>query len=1212
MGLPREYVNVAFSGGIDEDANPSVVSQPFLKAADNVYMDKRGTLKVRDWRPTEASAGSVSNPRMHNFRDAIFVTTDTGYALFNTSESEYREVGTLPRGYKSTFVGANDGGSGSHRGRISKTPIANHVFSAYMQVDNNLNSVLHMRVQDGVTGEVVWSDSIDDHMVLDVDYNESDSTICVLTAPAGGPLAVGAPDKGFGMVFVSESSGAYSYVHEQSSGPTDISSGAYQNVRQGQIAAATGSRVYFIINYMPDHAYGTWGATYCGWFTVGSSSITLIQACDGTTATRDGSGMVAVGIDDSEAEASQAIFMTCSKIDSKVYMWRISSGTTLSAQTEIKDVFKSYGPVTQCNGLDDIPVVWNEASVSPAAEKRAVAPAPGRPTEGGGSSLMVSLFAHGHNFMYGSITAQGAGGDLLVAWHGIAYHQALRQISTGAYTDHHMTAGTVLCSVSRSGDTFTLEDEQYAHSTLLLGKPVEVSAGTFHIPTAVAARWFVNLTDRYANAGPGQGFLQLRLQGDTDDDRIDLFQGQGTLQYSAGNVVQVVMNDPLEVEAVGTFGHDNVMPHTSPYWTDWMGDAYPTDNFPTTGWLDSDGYRVSDQYAWRKFDIHTSGSAVLDDGALVVGCTSWSNQAVATPYDGPRSFDSAPVSPEHQMLDWNASARRVGPVGQLSHGFMRLDTPTVSATSTPEYGLIDAGSLHVFDGIALFPLDWYVPPQPMLMQFEAYRGDRDTDEPKTHKTALCWAYKDAKGVMWRSAPSFTQINVCKRWRMEAVSGPPAEPIDIVLDVVGRPPPMPASLEGKLMLEYYTNSSQDPSQSGNSLEGEEDVYLFGAAATNRWVSGGKPIGAATGDGDWYDIFGLSIAWTLAQTKQTPVLLYTTGGVLASEPPNLRSGMTYAAGRVWYAHEGHAYYSKQIREGSPVGFNANLFVQSPAGDPIVGVAAMDEYVVLLTKNGVFVAEGQGPNDLGRGGAFSPYNVSSPVGCWNADGILSTHLGVFFPGPDTMYLLKRDMQVVRIGNIEDSVDPSTINYAVHHPNLRLFMWNVGTAPASLYLVFDYENGWWGRWTGDDVASNVTAVVSDGTLFSMDTDGTIRAESSTVLRPVATVRTGWIHFDRLADYKRFVNHYLVGQFSDPGGGSPGSVQIRYYYDYSDTPAETRTYNVADLSSGTEILRHKPSRQKCAAMSIEVICSATDATLSHMAAEVAVKRGPGLKTSRD
>lgn len=1298
MALDKELIVIPFTGGLDEGADPHVITQPLLKKAENLQTHKDGSLELRDGTNAVAS-GPSGNPRMYRYKDGAFIVSETDYATFDTSRDVVSGGGAISKGYGSKLEGANDALVGGYNTRTTRIQLdgRNCTVVAHNRLDQLGRTQINIRVYDGDANVSIFEYNDDDAYLLSCDYVESSNAAVFMTRwESSTPVtSFGAEALGF---FVLRHDGTGFTVDtvfvDEPTITAQTSSGVPKAIRQGHCSNTSPDRLNYIINLLPTNSRpqipglaptgdAAWGETLVGRLVVPSvPSIPIFdyitEVSDGATAAYDGSAMVTIGGND----LNGIVAATCSMIDGGVRAWSWNNGTqTAGPALLFYDGIKGYGPLwiapsPGAKGADrkawfpglDVSVDYLE-SVFLVDQQY---PLPNLESNYGAlySYCPNSTLSYGHNFMYGYVQLD-AFNRPLISFHGMLYVGSKRTAawrSSSGVGDTYVgmqvkesirTLGTVFAVLQ--SDLSSAVDTVEAHNCHLLSYGVQ-DANTdndWDFNLAISSKWFMNIQPVDPGNGAADrmvtdnlaGFMTLREQlpetnyrdldwigvpGPSDYpkpfDNIGVIQTAPPYQqYHSGISVKLRIpnSNVLDVETTSLYSQDEIVPHTSPVYRwnmssshlllDLMGGqdpGYPDFNPDPVYW--SSVVVLPENEDWRLFDIHTSGGYWdADRNQFVVGGTRWRQVDIDNLWDGPRGLKkyNSLTGDGLPYFDWEDSARRFGPVREFTPCYVRLFDPATIGINTPQNVIVTAGNAMVFDGTNLFPLQWYIPPQPLLLNYRQFLGGRTQNnggDPARMSVQACWFYKDDVGTTWRSATSFKYDMGVAMFRRGA-SDPDSQYVaDKVLTGFDRSIPIPVPMRGKLGIEYYMTQPTDSTVEVGNLTGDGQMALWAWSDAERSTSGPiypPEIGDVSPEIDAaYPFTGLSIGWGIRYRKTNTILLYTTGGVLDDEPPIAPSYLAFTNNRVWYTRDGRLYFSKTVSKDKPIGFNGALYVDAPTGEDLVACAAMDENVVAFGRNTIFLVTGVGPNDLGFTGKsnFTVNTLATAVGCYNPNSVVSTDVGIFYAGYDTLYLIRRDANVVRIGKVEDSFSVQNCRYAFYDRDGQRILWYIRKGKdADYFVVYEIERNMWFTWGGGDYEDDLTGSIwTPNGIHHIANDGTILRQDATYNRPAARIKTGWVNLANAMHYKRFRDGYLVTRQN-----TPSQIDVNYSYDYEEASTETRSYTT--VTGDADLGRFKPARQKCAALALDfVVDNPQGAVLSHMAFEVG-KKMLGDKTPR-
>lgn len=1192
MALDKQFLTVPFTGGLDEGKDSHVIEPPLVKRSENLVSNKEGSLQVRDTFGDVEVGVPSDRSAMYRFKEDVVVLSKTEYGTFDTSSEVYHKQGETISGSKTLSSGLNDTLLGGHHSMVASLPGSKQIAVGFVTTDPQKKNTTHIRVYSVEGESVLYESELVDCYLLDVCGTSTGAAFLVRNESIATNT--------FQIVFLAPSGSTYATTTH-----TITVSGIATTlgVRQGQLVNRPSTNtVWAIVNFLPAGRSATqYGATYVIDLdaVTGVSSLGGEVVSDGSTGqvTRDGSAMVACGWD---SAAVQPLFMTCTQQTGDVYAFT-HNGTVATVGNLIYQTEHDYG----------VPY-W---ASSPAADKRIWHPVDDSFLGGSGpgdlnlsvnivypGDAFASFDSYGHNFMYGWVQYSATDQRYIYGWHGVNTWGSRRRAhidgsSFEIHTDRPKLLGCIFVKASRSGTSFSVLGSTRAHSCHLLSRPIETGVQQYDVPVAAASKWYYSVEDPTTDNSYTTGFLTFRIQ---NEPYLVLDQG---LQYLCGAILDLdTSTNDMDVATRCLFGQDQVMPHTSPFPMNGRTELLTRLQEVTSATF------MDNEDDWRLFDVHMGGWAATPNG-YTVGATRWISRDIDALWDGTRGANLIYSNlGQSNALNWNTAGRRAGPLRETAAMWVRVLPPEQVSAQAPGYLLVDSGRPCVYDGSNLFPLDWYLPPQPVLQRETPLWGTRNQSSDRVSNITACWVFRDAYGCAWRSAPGFTASYGLKRWRgdPETHNGVLYFPNNI-LTIFDRPLPLSRGMRGKVGIEYYVDSPDEEGTTDserNAYTGTGQLKLYGWCDTEGATEYPTAlVGTAPDDDEVYRDFGLSLGYQVEYNGQIPILLYTTGGVLPDEPPVGANYMTLASGRVWYIRDGKAYFSKQVSQGKPVGFNANLYIDSPNGENLVAVSSMDEYVVLFSKNNLFVSTGSGPNDLGSGQSYYPIEVASDVGCWNPSSVVSTKHGVFFAGPDTLYLLRRDLQVVRIGAIEDSINVASIEFVIHDKNNQRCMWFVSDPDDSengSLLVFEYDEGLWHVWTGPDVGSLRTGVWTNQGVYTLSASGGIAKQNPSLEHGAAVLETGWIHLGQTVGYKRFRDCYVVSRVveEDP----KAFFYVDFAYDYDPLFFQTEQVDPGLMDPDHEVTRLKPQKQKCASFKMRVRTQAVKATLSHMGVEVGVK----------
>lgn len=268
------------------------------------------------------------------------------------------------------------------------------------------------------------------------------------------------------------------------------------------------------------------------------------------------------------------------------------------------------------------------------------------------------------------------------------------------------------------------------------------------------------------------------------------------------------------------------------------------------------------------------------------------------------------------------------------------------------------------------------------------------------------------------------------------------------------------------------------------------------------------------------------------------------------------MTYND-RLWCAGGqvpvGQLVFSKLKTGLQGAGFDAltgSLTVDSEGG-VVTSLAGMNDQIVALEREKVFVIQDQGPDNFGRG-SFPAARFAAAKGAITHFGTKLTDMGLVYWNEGGPHLLTGQLNVQ---NISDAVRPlasQLIPTGVRlNPQQQEVVWFTSNGAA---LLWDYKGnvGRWAQWSGLFVngASDTALAISNGTLFvdnmEVYNDG---GQSYVFSGKTAQLRSEAI----LQGYTLLRQYGLVGQFE-----GAHTLELRLYYNGSPMWEEDEVWEPA------------------------------------------------------
>jgi len=312
--------------------------------------------------------------------------------------------------------------------------------------------------------------------------------------------------------------------------------------------------------------------------------------------------------------------------------------------------------------------------------------------------------------------------------------------------------------------------------------------------------------------------------------------------------------------------------------------------------------------------------------------------------------------------------------------------------------VFSGGVPQVWDGANVVEYGFLSPPENSL---GVDAGAGGTLSAGSYGVQLTWEYKLATGDVMRSAPALVRSST-------------AIPAGLAIPV--------AALNDRISLIVPNMNLTRKWNETSSAEGIiARAYRTEANGTLYYAEG--DFSAASG-------FAASFPFATVRTiiidqpdanAITHAELYTTDGILPNFPPPALSFICTHRNRLFGVvaeNRRQIAFTHEYVQGELPGWHPDLVIDVP--DDVVGMAAIDEKLVILAKNGVFLIAGNGPDRKGLNSDYDqPFRLNSPHGCMTAESIVSFPNGVLYQAPTGLCLLDRQTTITRVSApVEDTL--------------------------------------------------------------------------------------------------------------------------------------------------------------------------------------------------
>lgn len=305
-------------------------------------------------------------------------------------------------------------------------------------------------------------------------------------------------------------------------------------------------------------------------------------------------------------------------------------------------------------------------------------------------------------------------------------------------------------------------------------------------------------------------------------------------------------------------------------------------------------------------------------------------------------------------------------------------------------------------------------------------------------------------------------------------------------------------------------------------------------------------------------GPSSTVTITSVNTTGAQIYTSDGTLDYDAPEQLVSITSKGGRVFgITEKGDVWYSNEQVSGYGVSFSWFL-TQKTHGGPTANykIRNIEDIIAISGAPGLQLMTGNGPTAAGTNNDFAPpRGPAEAIAPNGANPALSYADGIIYKIGNRLFLLGRDFSYQHnFGEQVQDTTPSTVASMIAISNEPRVL--IGFTDNDTACVYDYSSRQWSQYTGHQMQD---AASSGDSLCWVTSAGQVYKRNSTYLdnaTPIQMlVETPWIRVGSVQGYQRAFNALILGEWK-----SAHTLNMKIYYDYSSTAAETISF---DLSSG-------------------------------------------------
>ena len=372
----------------------------------------------------------------------------------------------------------------------------------------------------------------------------------------------------------------------------------------------------------------------------------------------------------------------------------------------------------------------------------------------------------------------------------------------------------------------------------------------------------------------------------------------------------------------------------------------------------------------------------------------------------------------------------------------RFNLQALDRVRFAEFGdhlFLSGGQNTVFDGTSLVEHGFLWPPEDAVASVSVGTGSLSAG---SYQIALVWQYRMNSGAIMRSQP-FIVPDAGGSVTLTAAAGD---------SIVLRLPPL------NLTQKFNAGAGTKP----EFVEAVAAVVYRTEANGSLFYREGVIVNDVIGSSAAPALAGVVTA-TDASVKASEQL-YTTGGILPSWAlPACDDFVVYKNRLFGISSEDKKalVFTHALSDGEVPMWHPFLSQRLDDEGACVGLAVLDDNLIVLKEDAIFAVRGNGPDRKGLNSDYVVSRVQSPHGCMDRRSIVSDPNGVYFRSRYGIMRLNRNLTVDRPGDkVQDELtDHDTIVCAVALPNYieRLYFLCDNDDNDPKILVYQWNNDQW-----------------------------------------------------------------------------------------------------------------------------------------------------------